>query len=50
MRKDLPALLASLAAARPQVRWTLRTAIGEVDSVVEAMALAALASMEQSAP
>ena len=50
VRKDLPALLASLAAAQPQVRWMLRTAIGEVDSVVEAMALAALASMEQSAP
>ena len=50
VRKDLPALLESLAAARPQVRFTLRAVIGEVDSVVEAMALAALASMEQSAP
>ena len=50
VRKDLPALLDRLAAARPQVRWTLRAAIGEVDSVIEAMALAALASMEQSAP
>ena len=50
VRKDLPALLESLAAAQPQVVWTLRAAIGEVDSVIEAMALAALASMEQSAP
>ena len=50
VRKDLPALLESLAAQRPQVRWTLRAAIGEVDSVVEAMALAALAAMEESAP
>ncbi len=50
VRKDLPALLESLAAERPQVRFTWRAAIGEVDSVVEAMALAALASMEQSVP
>ncbi len=50
VRKDLPALLDRLAQARPQVRWTLRPAIGEIDSVVQAMARAALASMEQSAP
>ncbi|MEO6409889.1 MAG: CbiX/SirB N-terminal domain-containing protein [Burkholderiaceae bacterium] len=50
VRKDLPALLGSLAVARSQVRWTLRAAVGEIDSVVEAMALAALASMKQSAP
>jgi sirohydrochlorin cobaltochelatase len=43
VRKDLPALLDELAAAHPGVRWKLRKAIGEVDSVVEAMALAALA-------
>ena len=50
VRKDLPALLAALAEARPQVTWTLRPAIGEIDSVIEAMAQAALAAMEQSAP
>ena len=50
VRKDLPALLAQLAEARPQVTWTLRPAIGEIDSVIEAMAQAALAAMEQSAP
>lgn len=42
VRKDLPALLAELAATHPQVTWSLRPAIGEIDSVVEAMADAAL--------
>jgi sirohydrochlorin cobaltochelatase len=42
VRKDLPALLAELAAAHPTVQWRLQAAIGEADSVVEAMALAAL--------
>jgi sirohydrochlorin cobaltochelatase len=43
VRKDLPVLLDELAEAHPGVRWHLRSAIGEVDSVVEAMARAALA-------
>ena len=43
VRKDLPELLNELAAAYPGVQWRLQKAIGEVDSVVEAMALAALA-------
>ena len=43
VRKDLPELLNELAAAHPNVQWRLQKAIGEVDSVVEAMALAALA-------
>mgnify|MGYP001194047273 CR=1 FL=1 len=42
VRKDLPALMDELAAAHPQVRWQLQRAIGEFDSVVEAMAAAAL--------
>lgn len=42
VRKDLPALLAGLAAAYPQVSWSLQPAIGEIDSVVQAMADAAL--------
>ncbi|MEO7152599.1 MAG: CbiX/SirB N-terminal domain-containing protein [Burkholderiaceae bacterium] len=50
VRKDLPALMQTLAGERPDVAWTMRPAIGEVDAVIEAMALAALASMEQSAP
>ena len=42
VRKDLPDLLAELAAAYPDVRWQLQRAIGEIDSVIEAMANAAL--------
>jgi sirohydrochlorin cobaltochelatase len=43
VRKDLPVLMDALAAAHPQVVWRLSRAIGEVDSVVQAMADAALA-------
>ncbi len=43
VRKDLPLLLDALRAAHPQVQWQLQRAIGEVDSVVDAMALAAAA-------
>ena len=43
VRKDLPALLDALALAHGGVQWRLRQAIGEVDSVVDAMAHAALA-------
>ena len=49
VRKDLPELLQQLAEAYPQVQWRLQKAIGEVDSVVEAMALAAVA-MTKEAP
>ena len=42
VRKDLPALLEQLREAHPGVQWLLRPAIGEDDSVVEAMARAAL--------
>ncbi len=42
VRKDLPALLAELAAAHPGVLWQLQTAIGARDSVIEAMARAAV--------
>jgi sirohydrochlorin cobaltochelatase len=41
VRKDLPALLAELSAEHPQVEWKLQSAIGEADSVIEAMAAAA---------
>jgi sirohydrochlorin cobaltochelatase len=44
VRKDVPALLAELHAAHPQVRWSLRTAIGESEPVIAAMARAALDS------
>jgi sirohydrochlorin cobaltochelatase len=43
VRKDLPNLLDTLAAAHPGVQWNLCRAIGEVDSVIDAMAVAALA-------
>ena len=42
VRKDLPALLDALAARYPAVRWQLRSAVGELDSVIGAMAAAAL--------
>lgn len=48
VRKDLPALMAGLGTAYPQVTWALRPAIGEMDSVIEAMALAALESPSAS--
>jgi sirohydrochlorin cobaltochelatase len=41
VRKDLPLLLDELAAQHPRIRWRLRGAIGEVDSVIDAMAQAA---------
>jgi sirohydrochlorin cobaltochelatase len=44
VRKDLPLLLDELAALHPGTGWRLRGAIGEVDSVIDAMAQAALAS------
>lgn len=43
VRKDLPLLLDALRAAHPATRFTLAPAIGEVASVVAAMAQAALA-------
>jgi sirohydrochlorin cobaltochelatase len=42
VRKDVPALLADLAAAHPQVAWRLRPAIGGTEAVIDAMARAAL--------
>ena len=43
VRKDLPALLANMAHTHPRVTWRLQPAIGEIDSVVQAMAQAAMA-------
>lgn len=50
VRKDLPALLGELALAYPRVTWSLHPAIGEIDSVVNAMAQAALAFTHTDAP
>ena len=44
VRKDIPVLLAQLAQRHPQVRWTLRPAVGESAAVVQAMAEVALAA------
>jgi sirohydrochlorin cobaltochelatase len=49
VRKDLPALLADLSKDFPNVRWNLRPAIGEVASVIEAMAAAAVQGMQADA-
>jgi len=43
VRRDIPLLLADLEAAHAGIQWELRPAIGEIDSVIEAMAAAALA-------
>lgn len=45
VRKDLPALLQELEGRFAAVAWRLRPAIGEVASVVAAMAEAAVASV-----
>ena len=45
VRKDLPLLLDALRAAHPGTAFTLHPAIGEIDSVVAAMADAALAAL-----
>ncbi len=43
VRKDLPALLQQLRQAHAEIDWRLQPAIGEIDSVVQAMADAVLA-------
>ncbi len=47
VRQDIPSLLAELEHNHPAVHWELRPAIGEVNSVVEAMAAASLAWLER---
>ena len=50
VRKDLPALLADLAQAHAGVSWQLQPAIGEIGSVVQAMAQAALTLADSPSP
>jgi sirohydrochlorin cobaltochelatase len=45
VRKDLPVLMEQLAAAHPQVQWTLQQTVGETQAVIDAMASAALTSL-----
>ncbi len=46
VRQDLPRLFDSVAERYPAVRWHLAPAIGEIDTVVAAMANAALALLD----
>jgi len=45
VRKDLPLLMEALRGAHPEVHFGLHPAVGEVESVVQAMAAAALATL-----
>lgn len=47
LRKDLPPMIEQLRQAYPEVRWTLHTAIGEIDAVARAMAAAAVALSDE---
>jgi sirohydrochlorin cobaltochelatase len=49
VRKDLPVLMDALRCAHPGVHFGLHPAVGEVESVVIAMAAAALATLEAGA-
>ena len=42
VRRDIPLLLAELETAHAGLQWELRPAIGEIDSVIDAMAAASL--------
>ncbi len=46
VRKDLPLLVERVATRHPAVQWRIAPAIGEIDSVVSAMAGAALALLQ----
>ena len=50
VRKDLPELLTALRSACPGTEWRLRRAIGEIDTVIDAMAAAALHLTSDPAP
>lgn len=50
VRKDLPRLLDLLRQRHPGTTFSLHTAIGEVDAVLQAMADAALTLLDDEAP
>jgi sirohydrochlorin cobaltochelatase len=47
VRRDIPSLLSELEAEYPAIHWMLRPAIGEIDAVIDAMARASLAFVEE---
>ena len=49
VRKDLPVLLQALRETHPGVAFTLHQAVGELDSLIEAMAVAAAAALDRGA-
>jgi sirohydrochlorin cobaltochelatase len=48
VRRDLPLLLDALRAAHPAVTFTLHGAVGELDSVADAMAEAAARTLDSA--
>jgi sirohydrochlorin cobaltochelatase len=48
VRKDLPLLLDALRAAHPETSFDLLQAVGEIDSVVDAMATVAASALGSS--
>ncbi len=48
VRKDLPQLLQAVQSTHPGLQLMLHPAVGEIDSVVSAMAAAAVACAEQA--
>jgi sirohydrochlorin cobaltochelatase len=48
VRKDLPVLMAQLSESHTQVSWTLQQTVGETPAVIEAMAAAAITSLNLS--
>ena len=46
VRRDLPLLLESMRTAHPDTRFELQDVVGEADSVIDAMAAVAAASLE----
>lgn len=50
VRKDLPALMATLGERHPDVRWRLHPAVGEAPAVIAAMAATAVALASAGTP
>jgi sirohydrochlorin cobaltochelatase len=50
VRKDLPLLMDEMRAAHPAVSFALHSAVGEIDSVVAAMASVAQAALDPQLP